>query len=69
MAYVMLDLNRRVPDLRRYVGALEEWLITTLSHYNIRGERRDDRVGVWVRRPDKGPTVEDKIAAIGHPRA
>jgi len=65
VAYVMLDLNRRVPDLRRYVGALEEWLITTLSHYNIRGERRDDRVGVWVRRPDKGPTVEDKIAAIG----
>ena len=65
VAYVMLDLNRRVPDLRRYVGALEEWLIATLSHYNIRGERREDRVGVWVRRPDKGPSVEDKIAAIG----
>jgi lipoyl(octanoyl) transferase len=65
VAYVMLDLNRRVPDLRRYVGALEEWLIATLSHYNIRGERREDRVGVWVRRPDKGATVEDKIAAIG----
>ena len=65
VAYVMLDLNRRAPDLRRYVGALEEWLIATLAHYNIRGERREDRVGVWVRRPDKGPTVEDKIAAIG----
>ncbi len=65
VAYVMLDLNRRAPDLRRYVGALEEWLIATLAHYNIRGERRDDRVGVWVRRPDKGASVEDKIAAIG----
>ncbi|MCC5977610.1 MAG: lipoyl(octanoyl) transferase LipB [Salinarimonas sp.] len=65
VAYVMLDLNRRVPDLRRYVGALEAWLIATLAQFNIRGERREDRVGVWVRRPDKGPTVEDKIAAIG----
>jgi len=65
VAYVMLDLNRRTPDLRRYVSALEAWLIGTLARFNIRGERREDRVGVWVRRPDKGPSVEDKIAAIG----
>jgi lipoyl(octanoyl) transferase len=65
VAYVMLDLKRRTPDLRRYVAALEAWLIATLGEFNIRGERREDRVGVWVRRPDKGETVEDKIAAIG----
>ncbi|MDF9791703.1 UNVERIFIED_ORG: lipoyl(octanoyl) transferase [Methylobacterium sp. SuP10 SLI 274] len=65
IAYVMLDLNRRRPDLRAYVASLEAWLIATLGAYNIRAERREDRVGVWVRRPDKGPTVEDKIAAIG----
>ncbi len=65
VAYVMLDLNRRAPDLRRYVAALEAWLIGTLDGFNIRGERREDRVGVWVRRPDKGAGVEDKIAAIG----
>jgi lipoyl(octanoyl) transferase len=65
VAYVMLDLQRRTPDLRRYVAALEGWLIATLAEFNIRGERREDRVGVWVRRPDKGDGVEDKIAAIG----
>ena len=65
VAYVMLDLSRRQQDLRRYVAALEAWLIATLAEFNIRGERRDDRVGVWVRRPDKGEGVEDKIAAIG----
>ena len=65
VAYVMLDLNRRQPDLRRFVAALEAWLILTLDAFNLRGERREDRVGVWVRRPDKGETVEDKIAAIG----
>jgi lipoyl(octanoyl) transferase len=65
VAYAMLDLNRRTPDLRRYVAALEEWLIETLAAFNIRGERREDRVGVWVRRPDKGALAEDKIAAIG----
>ncbi|GGF55536.1 octanoyltransferase [Azorhizobium oxalatiphilum] len=62
VAYVMLDLKRRDQDLRRYVGALEAWLIGTLSAFNITGERREDRVGVWV--PRKGG-VEDKIAAIG----
>jgi lipoyl(octanoyl) transferase len=65
VAYVMLDLSRRTPDLRRFVAALEAWLIQTLDAFNIRGERREDRVGVWVRRPDKGEGVEDKIAAIG----
>jgi len=65
VAYVMLDLQRRTPDLRRYVAALEAWLIGTLAEFNIRGERREDRVGVWVRRPDKGEGAEDKIAAIG----
>jgi len=65
VAYVMLDLKRRGPDVRRFVATLEEWLIRTLAAFNIRGERREQRVGVWVRRPDKGPGFEDKIAAIG----
>ena len=65
VAYVMLDLSRREPDVRRYVAALEDWLIKTLAAFNVRGERREDRVGVWVRRPDKGAGHEDKIAAIG----
>jgi lipoyl(octanoyl) transferase len=65
VAYVMLDLKRRRPDVRAYVAGLEEWIIRTLSSFNVRGERREDRVGVWVRRPDKGPRSEDKIAAIG----
>jgi lipoyl(octanoyl) transferase len=65
VAYVMLDLKRRRPDVRAYVAALEEWIIRTLAAFNVRGERREDRVGVWVRRPDKGQGSEDKIAAIG----
>ncbi|MDF2813550.1 MAG: lipoate-protein ligase [Microvirga sp.] len=65
VAYVMLDLSRRQQDLRRYVAALEAWLIASLDQFNIRGERRDDRVGVWVRRPDRAEGAEDKIAAIG----
>ncbi len=65
IAYVMLDLNRRRPDLRAYVASLEAWLIASLDAFNVRAERREDRVGVWVRRPEKGPHVEDKIAAIG----
>ena len=70
VAYAMLDLNRRKPDVRAYVAALEEWIIRTLADFNVRGERRDDRVGVWVRRPEKGRDVlgqpfEDKIAALG----
>ncbi|AZO76875.1 lipoate-protein ligase B [Bosea sp. Tri-39] len=65
VAYVMLDLKRREPDLRRFVSALEAWLIGTLGAFNIRGERREERVGVWVRRPEKGTDAEDKIAALG----
>ena len=65
VAYTMLDLNRRKPDVRAYVGTLEEWIIRTLALFNVRGERREDRIGVWARRPDKGEGFEDKIAAIG----
>ena len=65
VAYVMIDLKRRKPDVRAYVNNLEEWIIRALSEFNVRGERRADRIGVWVRRPDKGDGFEDKIAAIG----
>ncbi len=70
VAYVMLDLKRRKPDVRAFVSALEQWVINTLERFNIKGERREDRVGVWVRRPEKAPLDdgncrEDKIAAIG----
>lgn len=70
VAYVMLDLERRGRDLRRYVHALEGWVIAALSDFQVRAERREGRVGVWVPRPDKAPgpdgaTAEDKIAAIG----
>jgi lipoyl(octanoyl) transferase len=65
VVYLMLDLNRRAPDVRRYVATLEEWIIRTLASFGVQGERREDRVGVWVRRPDKGAGFEDKIAAIG----
>jgi lipoyl(octanoyl) transferase len=61
VAYVMLDLRRRGSDLRAYVAGLEEWIIRTLDELGIRGERREDRVGVWVKRRDR----EEKIAAIG----
>ena len=65
VVYLMLDLKERGPDLRRYVATLEEWIIRALAAFNVRGERREDRIGVWVRRPDKGEGYEDKIAAIG----
>jgi lipoyl(octanoyl) transferase len=61
----MLNLKTRGPDVRRFVATLEEWIIRTLAAFNVRGERREDRIGVWVRRPDKGEGCEDKIAAIG----
>jgi lipoyl(octanoyl) transferase len=61
----MLDLKRRVPDIRRYVATLEAWIIRTLAEFGVAGERREDRIGVWVRRPDQGEGREDKIAAIG----
>ena len=70
VAYVMLDLKRRRPDVRAYVATLESWLIETLKAFDVVGETRQDRVGVWVARPDKPPSAlgemaEDKIAAIG----
>jgi lipoyl(octanoyl) transferase len=70
VAYVMLDLKRRRPDVRAFVGALEFWLIDALAALGVKGETRGDRVGVWVARPDKprgpdGAGAEDKIAAIG----
>ena len=65
VVYLMLDLRRRGPDVRRYVATLEEWIVRTLSAFDVRGERREDRIGVWVRRPDKGEGCEDKIAALG----
>ncbi len=62
VAYVMLDLKTRGSDLRRFVRDLEHWLIATLARFNVTGERRDGRVGIWV---DRGSGQEDKIAAIG----
>jgi lipoyl(octanoyl) transferase len=61
VAYAMLDLKRRKPDVRAYVHDLEQWLIETLAGFGVKGERRDGRVGIWVRRG----TREDKIAALG----
>jgi lipoyl(octanoyl) transferase len=65
VAYVMLDLNRRKPDIRLYIAALEEWIVRALAAFNVKGERRADRIGIWVGRPDRGLGREDKIAAIG----
>jgi len=69
VAYVMLDLKRRREDVRAFVAALEDWIIAALARFNVKGERREDRVGVWVVRPDRPPLpggkpAEDKIAAI-----
>lgn len=65
VAYVMLDLETRGRDIRDFITRLELWLIKTLGQFNVTGEIRRDRVGIWVRRPSKGHEVEDKIAAIG----
>ncbi|MEQ8340269.1 MAG: lipoyl(octanoyl) transferase LipB [Marinovum algicola] len=70
VAYVMLDVGRRGRDVRRFVHQLESWVIATLAAFNVKGEIRDGRVGVWVARGDKpltatGEPQEDKIAAIG----
>ena len=65
VVYLMLDLKRRRPDVRAYVANLEQLAIQTLAAFKVRGERREDRVGVWVLRPEKGDGHEDKIAAIG----
>ncbi len=65
VAYVMLDVRRRGADVRAFVRELEGWMIDTLATLGVVGETRSDRVGVWVRRPELGPSVEDKIGAIG----
>jgi lipoyl(octanoyl) transferase len=70
VAYVMLDVGARGHDVRRFVHQIEAWVIATLAEFNVRGETREGRVGVWVVRPDKAPNPdgtprEDKIAAIG----
>ncbi len=70
VAYVMLDLSKRGRDVRRYVEQLEAWVIAALAEFNVQGEIREGRVGVWVTRPEKAPLPdgsprEDKIAAIG----
>lgn len=65
VVYVMIDVKRRFGDVRAFVGALERIVIATLARFNIKGEVRQGRVGVWVARPEKGDGVEDKIAAIG----
>jgi lipoyl(octanoyl) transferase len=65
VAYVMLDLQQRGRDIRTYVGGLERWLIATLTHFGVRGERREGRVGIWVAREDGSVGSDDKIAAIG----
>jgi len=70
VAYTMLDLNKRGRDVRQFVSALEDWVIATLGEFNVKGERRSGRVGVWVVRHDRAPNPdgslrEDKIAAIG----
>jgi lipoyl(octanoyl) transferase len=62
VGYVMLDLKRRRPDVRKFVHDLEDWLIRTLAQFNVKGERREGRVGIWVAR---GGGREDKVAAIG----
>ncbi len=62
VAYVMLDLKGRGADVRGYVRDLEDWLIATLARFNVTGERRAGRVGIWV---DRGNGQDDKIAAIG----
>lgn len=67
VAYVMLDLKKRGGDVRKYVCNLEEWVIRTLADFNVIGERRDGRVGIWVQRgaPANPASHEDKIAAVG----
>ena len=66
VAYVMLDLTKRGRDVKQFVCSLEDWIIGTLGAFNVKGERRKGRVGVWVDRTKSGGALrEDKIAAIG----
>ncbi|MBX2806902.1 MAG: lipoyl(octanoyl) transferase LipB [Hyphomicrobiales bacterium] len=65
VVYLMLDLTRRGRDVRRFVCQIESWIIDALGQLDVKGHTRKGRTGIWVARPDKGPQVEDKIAAIG----
>jgi lipoyl(octanoyl) transferase len=65
IAYVMLDMRQHGGDVRGLVANIERWVIGALAAFNVTGERREGRVGIWVRRPQKGEGKEDKIAAIG----
>jgi lipoyl(octanoyl) transferase len=65
VAYVMLDLGKRTKDVRAFVAALEAWVIEALAAFNLEGQIREGRVGVWVERKGPGWSREDKIAAIG----
>ena len=70
VVYVLLDLNKRGKDVRAFVQQLERWIIATLDRFNVRGETREGRVGVWVERHERpllpdGSCAEDKIAALG----
>lgn len=70
VVYVMLDVGARGHDVRKFVQSLEKWVILTLAEFNVTGEIREGRVGVWVTRPEKPPLPdgirrEDKIAALG----
>ena len=70
VVYVMLDLNKRGKDIKKFIENLEAWIIHTLAEFNVVGQSRSGRVGIWVERPDKPKNVdgffkEEKIAAIG----
>lgn len=70
VVYVMLDLNKRGKDVKKFVSNLEAWITLTLAEFNVMGQSRDGRVGIWVERPDKplknnGTLEEEKVAAIG----
>ena len=70
VVYVMLDLNKRGKDIKKFVKNLEAWIIHTLAEFNVVGQSRNGRIGIWVERPDKPKSIdelleEEKIAAIG----
>ncbi len=70
VVYVMLDLNKRGKDVKKFIENLEAWIIHTLAEFNVVGQSRSGRVGIWVERPDKPKNInglieEEKIAAIG----
>lgn len=63
--YLMLDLEKRGKDVRRFVRQIEGWVVEALARFGVDGATREDRPGIWVPRPERGPLAEDKIAAIG----